>query len=79
MKHIQRFWRSQQTESGHVDSVPAESCRICGGQTDTGTGFSPRTLFSPFSVIPAVLCMHSLVCNKCFIFLTVDTFVNQCT
>jgi hypothetical protein len=30
-------------------------CEICGGQSDIGTGFPPRTSVSPVSVIPPSL------------------------
>jgi hypothetical protein len=34
--------------------------KICGGQSDTGTGFPPRVIASPVSIIPPIF--HTLLC-----------------
>jgi len=38
---------------------------ICDGQGGTGTGFSPRSMLYPVSIIPQILHIHSsqMLCN----------------
>jgi hypothetical protein len=36
----------------------ANSCKVYGGPSSNGTGFTPNILFFPVSIIPAMLSIH---------------------
>ena len=48
---------------------------ICGGQSDSGTGFSPSTSFSIATIMPPFLHTHSFTCHRRCMMLVIDSVV----
>ena len=57
----------------------ANPCRVCGGQSNIGTGISPSMLFSLFSGISPMFSVYSFFCYHCCIFLAVNSSVKHHT